>query len=55
MEIANKTRVVSGLTPAEIPFDDILAGQRPTIFRGMARDWPLVREGMSRPSGRWPI
>ena len=29
-------------TPAEIPFDAILAGQTPMVFKGLVRDWPLV-------------
>lgn len=32
-------------TAAEIPFDAILAGQTPMVFKGLARDWPLVRAG----------
>jgi len=48
-DIARRTPVVEGLTPNQIPFDDILAGQRPTIFRGMTRDWPLVRAGLASP------
>jgi hypothetical protein len=48
-DIARQTPVVEGLTPGQIPFDEILEGQRPTIFRGMARDWPLVRAGRASP------
>ena len=33
-------------TPAQIPFDAILAGQTPMIFKGLARDWPLVQAGL---------
>jgi hypothetical protein len=39
------TRVVTGVTAADLPLVDLLAEQRPTIFRGMARDWPLVAAG----------
>jgi hypothetical protein len=49
IDIARKTPVVEGLTPDQIPFDEILNAQRPTIFRGMARDWPLVRAGLTSP------
>lgn len=31
----------------DIPLDALLAGQRPTVYRGLARDWPLVRAGLS--------
>jgi hypothetical protein len=33
-------------TPAEIPFDAILAGQTPMVFKGLVRDWPLVQAGL---------
>ena len=49
IDIARKTPVVEGLRPDQIPFDEILTLQRPTIFRGMARDWPLVRAGLVSP------
>jgi len=49
IDIARETPVVEGLAPGQIPFDEILAEQRPTIFRGMARGWPLVRAGLTSP------
>jgi hypothetical protein len=49
IDIARKTPVVEGLTPDQIPFDDILTRQQPTIFRGMAREWPLVQAGLHAP------
>jgi hypothetical protein len=49
IDIARRTPVVEGVTPDQIPFDEILNAQRPTIFRGMARDWPLVRAGLTSP------
>jgi hypothetical protein len=33
-------------TPAEIPFDAVLAGQTPMLFKGLVRDWPLVQAGL---------
>jgi hypothetical protein len=49
VDITRKTEVVTGLTPNDIPFDDLLQAQRPTIYKGMARNWPLVREGLQSP------
>jgi hypothetical protein len=49
IDIARKTPVVTGLTPDQIPFDTILGRQSPMIFKGMARDWPLVRAGLASP------
>jgi hypothetical protein len=42
-------RELTGVEAGDIPFDELLAAQRPTIFRGMARDWPLVRKGLDSP------
>lgn len=33
----------------DIPFDAVLQGQTPMIFKGLARDWPLVRKGLEAP------
>ncbi|KQZ33128.1 cupin-like domain-containing protein [Caulobacter sp. Root1472] len=49
IDIARRTPVVEGLAAGQIPFDEILTQQRPTIFRGLARDWPLVRAGLASP------
>jgi hypothetical protein len=42
-------REIAGAGPQDIRLDEVLAGQTPTIFRGLARDWPLVREGLRSP------
>ena len=34
---------------AEIPFEAVLHGQTPMLFKGLARDWPLVRLGLESP------
>ena len=49
VDIPRRTLELSGVSPNEIPFDDILQEQRPTVFKGMARDWPLVRCGLESP------
>jgi hypothetical protein len=46
VEIAAKTRGLHGIAPDAIPFDDLMAGQEPVVLKGLARDWPLVREGL---------
>lgn len=43
---ARRTLETTVATPAQIPFDAVLAGQTPMVFRGLARDWPLVRAGL---------
>jgi hypothetical protein len=40
-----KTRVITGLTAAALPIDELIAAQTPAIFKGVAADWPLVQHG----------
>lgn len=39
-------RVIEGLSPDQIPFDDLFSGGEPVILRGMIADWPVVRAGL---------
>ena len=48
-KITARTEELTGISPDAIPFDDIIARQRPVILKGVARDWPLVRHGLSSP------
>ena len=43
---ARRTLEATVATAAEIPFQAVLAGQTPMLFKGLARDWPLVLEGL---------
>lgn len=45
IEIARKTRAVTGVAPDAIPYAEMLAAQEPVILKGVARDWPLVQKG----------
>src|SRR3954468_11764832 len=45
--VAQRTRVMDGIAPGAIPFDQLMEEQRPTILKGVASDWPLVREGLA--------
>lgn len=47
--IATRTEELTGIDPRAIPFDDLIAHQRPVILKGVARDWPLVRHGLHSP------
>ncbi len=49
VDIPRRTQEITGVSPNEIPFDELLQEQRPTIFKGMARDWPLVQCGLESP------
>ncbi|MEJ0061479.1 MAG: cupin-like domain-containing protein [Terricaulis sp.] len=44
-QITRKTQVLEGIAPDAIPFAELMAGDRPAILKGVARDWPLVRAG----------
>lgn len=43
-------RRLSGVAPDSIPFDELLEAQRPAVFEGLVRDWPLVAEGRKGPA-----
>lgn len=43
---ARRTLETTVATAAEIPFEAVLAGQTPMLFKGLARDWPLVQAGL---------
>lgn len=45
--IARQTDVLTGISPDAIPFDALMEGQRPVVLKGVARDWPLVRDGLN--------
>jgi len=47
MQPKTKTRVLEGISPDRIPHAELLASNRPAILKGIARDWPLVRQGLA--------
>ena len=44
-----KTRVIEGIAPDAIPLEALMEEQQPSILRGVAHDWPLVRAGITAP------
>ena len=44
--MGTRTKELTGISPDAIPFEDLIAGDRPVILKGVARDWPLVRHGL---------
>ncbi|MFY8142552.1 MAG: cupin-like domain-containing protein [Caulobacter sp.] len=46
---ARRTLEATVATPGEIPFDAVLAGQTPMLFKGLVRDWPIVQAGLRSP------
>lgn len=47
--ITARTEELTGISPDAIPFNDLIARQRPVILKGVVRDWPLVRHGLNSP------
>ncbi|PHR92801.1 MAG: cupin [Robiginitomaculum sp.] len=49
MKITRKTKTMIGLSPDNLPVDELIQAGVPVILKGVARDWPLVRHGLSSP------
>ncbi len=47
-QIVRKTRVIEGIEPDAVPYEELLAAERPAVIKGLVRDWPLVRTGSPR-------
>ena len=45
-----KTRVIPGVVPERIPFDELLEVGEPVVMKGLARQWPLVQRGLESAS-----
>ncbi|WP_140984577.1 cupin-like domain-containing protein [Asticcacaulis tiandongensis] len=39
-------KVLTTTDPDHIPYDQLMVDQAPVIFRGLAKDWPLVQAGL---------
>ena len=47
--IATRVETRDGVAPDRIPYDELMAAQRPVVFKGLATAWPLVADGLSSP------
>ena len=45
----NKVRVIEGVRPDQIPFDELFQSNQPIILRGLVSDWGLVKAGNVSP------
>jgi hypothetical protein len=43
--MSRAVRVIEGLAPGQIPYDELFAGNEPVLLRGVASGWPLVQAG----------
>ncbi len=42
-------RVIEGIQPHNIPFEEIFALNEPVVMKGLVREWPLVKAGLASP------
>ncbi|MCW9080573.1 MAG: cupin-like domain-containing protein [Colwellia sp.] len=45
MSIKNKVKILEGITPQTIPYDELFSQNQPIILKGLVKDWPLVKTG----------
>ena len=38
-----KVRVIEGVAPDAVPWDELVAAEQPALLKGLVRDWPLAR------------
>jgi hypothetical protein len=41
----NKVKILEGITPQTIPYDELFSQNQPVILKGLVKDWPLVKAG----------
>lgn len=41
--VTRRTRVLDGVAPDAVPYDELLAAGQPVVLKGLVRDWPLAR------------
>ena len=46
-QITRKTRVIEGIAPDAVPYDELMTEEQPVILKGLVLDWPLVSKGTS--------
>lgn len=49
MEGARRIEEVAGARSGDMRLDELVQGQKPVVFKGLAKDWPLVRQGLQSP------
>ncbi len=51
----NKVRVLEGVKPDQIPFDELFQANEPVILRGLVSDWGLVKAGQVSPDNAMDV
>jgi hypothetical protein len=50
---ARKIRQIEDLTPAAVPWDELMAAGQPALLKGLVRAWPLTRTGSPREAAEY--
>ncbi|MCT2529636.1 cupin-like domain-containing protein [SAR92 clade bacterium H921] len=50
-----KARVIEGVRPDQIPFDELFNANQPVILRGLVSDWGLVKAGKVSPDNAMDV
>jgi hypothetical protein len=43
VQSTQKVRVIEGVAPDAVPWDDLIGGEQPALLKGLVRDWPLAK------------
>jgi hypothetical protein len=49
-DATNKVRILEGVSPQSIPFDELFSQHQPVILKNLVKDWPLVKAGKVSPN-----
>ena len=52
---ASQVRILEGVLPDQIPFDELIQGNEPVILRGLVSSWGLVQAGKVSPDNAMEI
>ena len=44
-ETKNVVKIIEGITPQTIPYDELFSQNQPVILKGLVKNWPLVKAG----------
>jgi hypothetical protein len=50
IDIKRKVRTIRGVTPDNVPYQDLMDADEPVILKGLVRQWGLVEAGLQSPA-----
>ena len=48
VQASQKVRVIEGVAPDAVPYDELMAAEQPALLKGLVRNWPLARTPRQR-------